>query len=119
MYVTCLTLVGHLCVLFWWVARTFAEEAGLLPATARTVKIRRAFRLERGLLWGTVLFLSGVIAAMLSFLRWKSKGFGQLDYGQQIRVAAPAALGIAMGFATVMTSFLLGVFELASRQPRS
>ena len=56
---------------------------------------------------------------MLSFLRWKSKGFGQLDYGQQIRVAAPAALGIAMGFATVMTSFLLGVFELASRQPRS
>ena len=117
-YMTCLTLIGHLSILFWWVARAFAEEAGLLPANTRTARFRRAFRLERGLVWGTGIFVSGVLAAFISFVRWRSQGFGQLDYGQQIRVAAPAALGMTLGFATIMTSFLLAVFELSSSHPR-
>ena len=117
-YATCLTLMGHLCVMFCWVARSFGEEAGLLPPNARTARFRRAFRLERGLLWGTAIFAAGVVAALFSLLRWRSQGFGELDYGQQIRVAAPAALGMTLGFSTIMTSFLLAVFELASRRPR-
>ncbi len=116
-YCACLTILGYLTVMFWWIARSFAEHAGLLPAGRYSAAIRHSVGLERGVFWGFLMFFAGGVAASMSLVRWRSEGFGRLDYARQIRVAAPALLGMVLGFTTILTSFLLGVFELSARRP--
>jgi hypothetical protein len=71
--------------------------------------------LEKGLLVGAVLFLLGLVAAILSFTVWNSTGFGELDAGESVRIVVPAVLGFMLGAQVWLNSFFLSILGLGRR----
>jgi hypothetical protein len=88
---------------------------GLAPPRARLDRLGGRFRLERGLLAGTVLALLGVALGVLSLWRWEREGWGDLDPVEQLRVAVPAGLFFTLGAMTCFASLLLSSIGMDKR----
>ena len=70
------------------------------------------------LLIGVGLFVVGVGIGFVQVLRWGSLDFGPQDATEVVRIAIPSALGIMLGFQTVMMSFFSGVLSTPRREVR-
>ena len=70
---------------------------------------------ERGLLLGLLLFLIGIAIGIGQVIWWSSLGFGPLAATDVVRVAIPSALGIMLGFQTILMSFFSGVLTTPRR----
>jgi hypothetical protein len=109
-------LVGTQLVLFYLVAKTAAVAAGRLPATPRFQELSRQMSVDRFCLIGGGLFVLGFLVAAGAALHWMGTGFGDLDAGVNIRLAALATLGMALGVQSVTAGFLIGLVRLGRRQ---
>ena len=114
-YSMALTIIGHQAVSFALFTKIYAVSKGFLPPDDRIDRLGGRFELERGLLVGLVIFLVGLGAALVSFLRWRDQGFGELDPAQQLRVVVPAALGLILGTSTMLGSFFLSILGMDKR----
>lgn len=114
-YAMALTVVGHQAVTFALFTKIYAVAKGFLPPDDRVDRFGARFQLERGLLIGFLVFLAGVAGTVVSFVRWRDHGFGELDPGQQLRVVVPAALGLILGVSTVLGSFFLSILGMDKR----
>jgi len=102
-------IVSALC------AKVFAITEGVLPPDPRLERFFDRVRLEHGLLVGGALFLLGVGLVGAVALRWSQSGFGALPYAATMRWVIPGTLLAALGFQTVLSSFLLSVLGLRRR----
>jgi hypothetical protein len=108
-------LVGTQLMLFYAVAKSCAVGVGLLPASERFERLSEALTVDRFCLAGAGLFVGGLAIAAIAILRWGAVGFGDLDAGVNVRLAAVSTLALALGVQSVTTGFLLGLV----RQRRS
>jgi glycosyltransferase involved in cell wall biosynthesis len=111
-YTSVLVAIGYQSVLFAILTKAYAVVAGLLPPGRWWPGLRRFATLEVGLLVGLALVLAGALGAIVSFVRWREEGFGELDAAQNIRVVVPAAMGLLLGVQTVLGSLYLGVLAI-------
>lgn len=112
LYTAAFAVLGYQAVLFSVMVKLFAAREDLLPMSPRYRRLVERFSIERGLVLGIVIFVAGIIVALLQLLRWGSVGFGALDTAQNIRTAIPAVLGMVLGFQTIMFSMFAGVFSI-------
>jgi glycosyltransferase involved in cell wall biosynthesis len=119
LYAAALMIIGYQALWFGLLMQSYAETRGILPLRARVNRFERAFTLERGLVFGAVLIVFGVVVALLSFLRWRQADFGTLNPGTNVRTITPAILGLVMGSQTILGSFSIGVLSIrtADEQP--
>lgn len=117
-YASALCVIGYQSLLFFWLTKLFATQEGFLPASPRYRAVVAKWSAERGLLIGLALFLLGVIVGIVQVVRWGSLDFGAQDAAEVVRVAIPSALGIMLGFQTVMMSFFSGVLTTPRRESR-
>lgn len=117
-YASALCVIGYQSLLFFWLTKLFATQEGFLPASPRYRAIVAKWSAERGLLAGLALFLLGVIIGIVQVARWGSLDFGVQDAADVVRIAIPSALGIMLGFQTIMMSFFSGVLTTPRRQVR-
>ncbi len=110
-----ITIVGLQLVLFDMVGTVHAVNAGLRPSRPRLVRFGGRFRLERGLLIGLALCLSGLVLAAVSVWRWSDVGWGDLELVEQLRIAVPAGLFFTVGLMVAFASLLLSTLGLDSR----
>ena len=68
---------------------------------------------------GLALFVIGVAIGVVQVLRWGSLNFGPQDAAAVVRIAIPSALGIVLGFQTIMMSFFSGVLTTPRRVVRA
>ena len=61
------------------------------------------------------LFLIGIAIGIGQVIWWSSLGFGPLAATDVVRVAIPSALGIMLGFQTILMSFFSGVLTTPRR----
>jgi len=115
LYCAAMLLVGAQSVAFAVVTKTYAIGEGFLPRDARFDRLHRYIKLETGLIVGAVLFLLGLVVALLSFSRWRDAGFGGLDPAQQVRVVTPAVVGFALGCQVILVSLLLSILNMRDR----
>jgi glycosyltransferase involved in cell wall biosynthesis len=108
-------LVGFQGVCFAVLSKVFAMTTGLAPWTPKLQRIFRHITLETGLIAGAGLIVAGLAALLVVFFMWSGKSFGELDPQRTLRWAIPGAVATALGFQTVMTSFLLSMMGLARR----
>jgi glycosyltransferase involved in cell wall biosynthesis len=108
-------LVGFQAVVFATFAHLFAVQDGLLPRDPRFDRRMRRFTLERGLLLGFALIVAGIVGSLYALGAWKQKSFGHLDYPHTMRIVIPSALGIALGFQMIVSSFFFGIIGLRDR----
>ncbi|GAB1447522.1 glycosyltransferase [Bacteroidota bacterium] len=112
LYAGAFTVVGFQALSFGVFTRTYAVEAGFLPAKDSLERLIAKFSLETGLLIGLFLFLAGLGGTFYSLFVWEESNFGQLDYPRILRIVIPSAISIIIGMQTVLSSFFLGVLSV-------
>lgn len=114
-YAMAFAVLGYQAVLFAILTKVYAEAEGFLPAGPRYRALADRLTLERGLLIGLAVFVIGLAVAVVQVIRWRDVGFGGLDARQAVRVAVPAALGLMLGFQTMMSSMFVGILAVPTR----
>lgn len=107
-----LVMVGAQAIAFALFTNIYAVARGYLPSTSRLDRLGARFTLERGLLVGFLVLVGGVVATVVSFLRWGETGWGDLDPREQIRIVVPAVVGLVVGAGIVLGSFFLSILGM-------
>jgi glycosyltransferase involved in cell wall biosynthesis len=108
-----LLIAGTQIMSFGVIARTYAFYY-MSDGSRRMERLRSRFRLEHGLILGTVVTLVGVAMLVWLFVSWATSGFGSL--GEE-RLAVLGATIVVVGLQILFASFVVSI--LGIRRPRS
>jgi len=108
-------LVGVQAATFAVFSKMFAMSEGLLPDDPRASRVIRQVTLEGGLIAGGGLLLIGAILIALVIRRWASVAWGDLYYGETMRLMIPGVTLLALGAHAVLSSFFLSILGLSRR----
>ncbi len=106
--ITCaLTVVGTQSVFFWTFAKVIAIQKQLLFPDSAFKMVRSLFDLERCLLIGGLLVVSGLAIAIYGLFYWYSLSFGPVEGDTLIRVVCAASVLTSIGFQLIFSAFLM------------
>lgn len=94
-------------------AHTFAIGEGFLKYDKFTKFFQRHFTLEKGLVFGVLLFILGLGINIFIFIDWFSKHFGAL---YRIRESILAMTLLVIGLQTIFSSFFIDLLLLKRRR---
>lgn len=114
-YASAFAVLGYQALLFWWLTKLYATQEGFLPASPSYRRLAAAWNLERGLIAGVLLFLLGVVIAVVQVVRWGSIDFGAQEAADVVRIAVPSAMLLVIGFQTAMMSFFAAILTIPHR----
>jgi hypothetical protein len=114
LYAAGATILGTQLVLFSLLARTVGVLKNLLPMTPSLARFLRLFTLERGIVLGLLLGLTGLGLAAYSVESWAHARLGALDPATMMRVAIPSVTLMLAGAEIVFASFLLGFIDVGA-----
>ena len=115
LYFAFMIVSGFQSVLFAVLSRIYAVQECLYPAGKAYRSLFRHINLERGLIVGFLLTLSGLFLAFSALLQWHNAGFGPLDIERVARIVIPSGLAITLGIETVLFSFFLSTLGISIR----
>lgn len=118
-YLMALAAVGYQGILFAILTKIYAQHEGFnIPRGRSFERLEKRLSLESLAVLGVLLFLIGVIIAIVQFSGWASAGFGALDPAATIRIAIPAVLFMILGAQSIMAGMFLGVLSVGlQRRP--
>ena len=105
-------LLGYQSVTFAIFAKTFAVNEGLMPEDPRLSKFYEVVDLEKGLIAGAITLLIGVVLLLDAVNQWRLVDFGNLSYSHTMRWVIPGATLTALGYQTILSSFLVSSIGL-------
>jgi hypothetical protein len=115
-------LLGSLCVLLgyqtlwlWGFARVYGWTSGLMPADTLTRRVCEHLSLERGLLAGLALLLTGLGLNVSLVLEWCGRNLGGLDVQNTLRYALWGLTTLVVGVQTIYGSFFLSMLGMGCR----
>jgi glycosyltransferase involved in cell wall biosynthesis len=109
------TVLGSQLVLFWTCAEIFAVGEGLLPPDPHLFAAFEYIKLEIGLAISGAMFLAGLVGAFAAVTDWGTRGFGDLEARETLRLVIPSVTLMILGAQGVMGSFFLSVLGLRRR----
>lgn len=115
LYAAAAVILGFQAVAFAVFTKVFAISEGLLPEDPRLNLQRIKVSLERGLLVGASLILTGLVCSAYSIWTWKQVSFGILNPAHTLRIIIPAVTALIIGVQIVFSSFFLSVLGLRRR----
>jgi glycosyltransferase involved in cell wall biosynthesis len=110
-----LMLCGFQSMLFAIFARTFAVSVGILPLNRNLKRFYELINLERGLAGAGLALVVGVYLVLAAINQWRLASFGNLDYPVTMRMVIPGVTLLALGFQTVLSSFLISMMGMKRR----
>lgn len=114
-YFAFLVLIGFQAVLFSFLSRVYATQEKLYPRTAGFSSILRNVTLERGLIVGALVALTGISLGGYSILDWSRHGFGAMDFASLARLVIPSATATAIGVELILFSFFFSTLQMSVR----
>lgn len=103
--------IGFQSVIFAVLTKIYAMEEGFLPPDPRVERLHRFWTLEKGLIFGGLLGVIGVVGLAASLLQWSGENFGSINARDSLRVVVPSATALVMSmqatFAALFASILL------------
>lgn len=108
-------LCGYQASLFAIFARTIAYTEGFLPPNQNLLRFYKVMNLERGLVIAGLAMLVGLGLLLAAINQWRLADFGRLDYARTMRLVIPGATLLALGFQTVLSSFLISMLGMKRR----
>jgi glycosyltransferase involved in cell wall biosynthesis len=105
-------LLGYQSMLFGAFAGTFAAVEVFLPAGTYLHRFLKHATLERGLALGLVGTTLGLALIGVVVQQWWASGLGNLNYATSMRWAIPGVTLTALGFQTVLASFMISLIAL-------
>jgi len=104
-------LLGLQLIFFYYFAKQYVISNKFIPKTQRKNKFLENWNLEKGIILGLVLFISGLILTYFNLKIWGWNDFGNLDH-TMIRRVIPAVLLLFVGVQTIFYSFMVDVLKL-------
>lgn len=118
-YTSGFILLGFQFISFYIFSRTFTAVNSLWPGHERFLnRFNKYFSLERGLLFGAIIFLGGVFLTIKSFLYWEQHRFGNLDPVIVLRWVVPSVVLLILGVQIIISFFYLSFLTIKSREKR-
>ncbi|MGB9409399.1 MAG: glycosyltransferase family 2 protein [Terracidiphilus sp.] len=114
-YCSTFVVAGFQAILFSLLSRMYAIQEGLYPKTARDHKYGQLITLERGLVTGAAILLTGLASALYAVWEWKQHAFGLLETEWIARIVIPSSVALSLGIEIILFSFLLSTFGLKVR----
>jgi hypothetical protein len=115
-YFAFMVITGFQSVLFAVLSRVFAVQEGLFPRSDKYQRIFRYVDLERGLIAGVLLTLTGLASTGFAIWEWSQRGFGTLNIEHTARIVIPSGLAITLGLETILFSFFLSTLGINVRR---
>jgi glycosyltransferase involved in cell wall biosynthesis len=115
LYTAAFVILGFQAVMFAVFTKVFAISEGLLPEDPKLNIQRIKVSLERGLILGASLILTGLVCSVYSVWSWKQVSFGILKPAHTLRIIIPAVTALIIGVQIVFASFFLSVLGLRRR----
>ena len=109
-------LIGVQFVFFHSFVRIYSITSGLIPSDKKFEKMFRFFTLERGLLIGLVISLTGAIIMLNNFLSWSSTGFSDLEPSFFVRRILSGILPFALGVQIIIFSFIFSILGIKGKK---
>jgi hypothetical protein len=111
-----LVVVGYQMMTTAVAARMFAVIEEIGPPSTPIRNAFERFTLERGIVLGLLLLTAGVVLLTVVAWRWAQSGFPDLDPVVTTRPVVVATTLVALGFQTLLMSFLLNMLAIPRRR---
>lgn len=108
LYAAAAVILGLQMLAFALLTKWLAVLAGFVPQPRWMERWAGLFSIEKGLLSGLALFLSGLLWSLAITLDWGRTGFGALDPLETMRAVIPAVTLLAVGSQIGMASMFAG-----------
>jgi glycosyltransferase involved in cell wall biosynthesis len=105
-------ICGEQAIMFALFAKIFAIGEGLMPESAKLKRLFQLVTLERGVIAGCLSLVFGLILLLIAINQWRLTDFGHLDYSYTMRWVIPGATFTALGFQTVLASFVISILRM-------
>ncbi len=107
-----IALIGFQFVLFYGLTKVFTVENGLLPKSNKYDKLFRSITMEKGLIFGFLLILVGVILSVTAYTNWQEINFGDITNNGILRIAIPAVTTMIFGVQIILFSLFFSILGL-------
>ena len=107
--------VGFQAILFALLSRAYAVQEGLFPKSSKPTLLDNIFKLERGIILGSVLIVIGFLLFLYVFSIWESANFGPIDIPKVTPIVIGSSISLSLGFEIILSSFLLSMLKLNVR----
>lgn len=116
LYGSAAMILGMQAISFAVFAKVFAVGIGLVPEDERVVKILRYVSVERGLLWGSMLLLSGLAGTFYAVMQWGLDDFRPVSASSTMRIIIPAVTAMILGAQIILGGFFLNILGLSRKR---
>lgn len=108
-------IVGFQSVLFAVFTKKYGTDEGFLPPNPTFERILRRVSFERGVVFGVLLFLAGVIGLVVALVKWRTVGYGSLNPTQELKLVVPSVALLTVGSQGALASAFLSVLDIRRR----
>lgn len=115
LYSSVMVVIGFQVVTFYFLSRIFAIKTGLDNNIKWLERFNNFFSLEKGLVAGSLILLSGVALTVYSIDVWEKTSFGNLEPMQIFRLVIPATTFLVLGVQLVFNSFFASILNLKTK----
>lgn len=105
-------ILGAQVIQFALYTNAYAKVSGFIPVTRKADDMLEKLTTDNGALFGFLVFLAGLVIAVLSVVLWKNTQFGDLNPQQVMRYTIPAMTCIIIGVQIIFGSFFLGILKI-------
>jgi hypothetical protein len=109
-------MVGYQTLSLWAYAKIHGWTSGLLPADTFSLRVFDYLTLERGLIAGGVLLLTGLGLNIWLVSHWVGQDLGHLEVQTTLRCAIWGLTAMVLGLQTIYGSFFLSMLGMARDQ---
>lgn len=115
LYAAMSIILGLQAVFFAVFSKVFAVGIKLVPEDRRVAAILRVISLERGIIFGVALCLTGLAGSVYAVTYWGSFLFGPLTPSSMMRIIIPSMTAVTSGIQIILGSFFLSTLQLAHK----
>ncbi len=112
-------VVGFQVLFFGVFTRLYCAMRGLLPERSYVHWLLGSLGLEKGLVAGLVIALTGLGLLAGAVWKWKQTGFGEMSYSESLRMVIPSVTFFTLGIQVVFSSFFLGILTLKTTEQKT
>ncbi len=112
-FASMLVLLGYQVIMLGIYAKAYSWTGGFIKKSLIINTTLRYFRLEKGILLGLLMSLTGLTIGLVAFANWAQEGFTEL---WSIRPAILAMTLIVLGVQIIFSAFFLSILGLEKKQ---
>ncbi|WP_040278861.1 glycosyltransferase family 2 protein [Psychroserpens damuponensis] len=112
LYTASMILIGFQFFVFYALTKVFAVENELLPKSNRYQNLFKYISLEKGLVFGFLFVLIGIILSVKGVSDWNMANFGKLNPSHTLRIIIPAIFTMLLGIQVILFSLFFSILGL-------